>query len=111
MTKCQAHSLKVAGSNPALAIMKILPTPLSFRMVVFCRCAVNSNNAAYVLLMANLAAPKLKGKRPLHPRNHILSGPTPLKRARELSKHLAIELFIKRNDLAGPSLTVIKNGS
>ena len=33
----------------------------------------------------------------------MLSGPTPLERAEELSKHLKIDLYIKRDDLAGPS--------
>ena len=40
---------------------------------------------------------------PLHPKRNILSGPTPLERAEELSKHLKIDLHIKRDDLAGPS--------
>ena len=40
---------------------------------------------------------------PLHPKRNILSGPTPLERAEELSKHLKIDLYIKRDDLAGPS--------
>ena len=39
----------------------------------------------------------------MHPKSHILSGPTPLERAGELSKHLEIDLYIKRDDLAGPS--------
>jgi len=39
----------------------------------------------------------------LHPKRNILSGPTPLERAEELSKHLKIDLHIKRDDLAGPS--------
>ena len=40
---------------------------------------------------------------PLHPKRNILSGPTPLERAEELSKHLKIDLHIKRDDRAGPS--------
>ena len=39
----------------------------------------------------------------MHPKRNILSGPTPLERADELSKHLEIDLHIKRDDLAGPS--------
>ena len=39
----------------------------------------------------------------MHPKRNILSGPTPLERAEELSKHLKIDLHIKRDDLAGPS--------
>lgn len=39
----------------------------------------------------------------LHPKRNILSGQTPLERAEELSKHLKIDLYIKRDDLAGPS--------
>ena len=39
----------------------------------------------------------------MHPKRNILSGPTPLERAEELSKHLEIDLHIKRDDLAGPS--------
>ena len=39
----------------------------------------------------------------LHPKIDILSGPTPLEPAVELSKQLGIDLHIKRDDLAGPS--------
>ena len=34
--KCQAHNLKVVGSNPTPATIKTLRTPLSFWMAVFC---------------------------------------------------------------------------
>lgn len=37
------------------------------------------------------------------PRVRILDGPTPLTRLSRLSDHLGVELFIKRDDLAGPS--------
>ncbi len=40
----------------------------------------------------------------MHPRLPILSGPTPLEYAKGLSEHLGIELHIKRDDLAGPTL-------
>lgn len=39
----------------------------------------------------------------MHPRLKIVDGPTPLTKARRLSDELGIELFIKRDDLAGPS--------
>ena len=39
----------------------------------------------------------------MYPRHKILFGPTPLERADVLSKHLEIDLHIKRDDLAGPS--------
>ena len=39
----------------------------------------------------------------MHPKRNILAGPTPLERAGELSKRLEIDLYIKRDDLAGPS--------
>lgn len=39
----------------------------------------------------------------MFPKHKILSGPTPLERADVLSKHLEIDLHIKRDDLAGPS--------
>lgn len=39
----------------------------------------------------------------LHPKIDILSGPTPLESAGELSRQLGIDLHIKRDDLAGPS--------
>lgn len=37
------------------------------------------------------------------PRKQILSGPSPLQRADQLSRKLGIDLWIKRDDLAGPS--------
>lgn len=37
------------------------------------------------------------------PRHHILSGPTPLEHAPNLSRELSVDLWIKRDDLAGPS--------
>ena len=40
----------------------------------------------------------------MHPREKIVEGPTPLYRLDRLSAELGIELFIKRDDLAGPSL-------
>ena len=40
----------------------------------------------------------------MYPKRTILSGPTPLDRADVFSKHLEIDLHIKRDDLAGPSL-------
>ena len=39
----------------------------------------------------------------MFPKHKILSGPTPFERADVLSKHLEIDLHIKRDDLAGPS--------
>ena len=39
----------------------------------------------------------------MYPKHKILLGPTPLERADVLSKHLEIDLHIKRDDLAGPS--------
>ena len=40
----------------------------------------------------------------MHPRSIIVPQPTPLERAERLSAHLGIDLWIKRDDLAGPSL-------
>lgn len=40
----------------------------------------------------------------MNPREPILSGPTPLEKAPRLSEKLGIELFVKRDDLAGPSM-------
>lgn len=40
----------------------------------------------------------------MHPKLDIVTAPTPLVRAAHLSKVLGIELFIKRDDVAGPSL-------
>lgn len=39
----------------------------------------------------------------MQPKHQILSGPTPLDRLDRLSARFGIELFIKRDDLAGPS--------
>lgn len=40
----------------------------------------------------------------MHPRLPIVTSPTPLEHAKRLSRHLGIELYIKRDDLAGPTL-------
>lgn len=40
----------------------------------------------------------------MHPRLPIVTSPTPLELSEGLSNHLGIELFIKRDDLAGPTL-------
>lgn len=42
--------------------------------------------------------------RPMNAREIIVDGPTPLQRAKRLSDELGIDLFIKRDDLAGPSM-------
>lgn len=39
----------------------------------------------------------------MHPKLTIVPQPTPLSRARRLSDHLGIDLYIKRDDLAGPT--------
>lgn len=44
-----------------------------------------------------------RNSEPLHPKLNLVTEPTPLTKAHRLSEKLGIELFIKRDDLAGPS--------